>query len=831
MKKLHLLCNAHLDPVWQWEWEEGAAVAISTFRTAVRFCGEYDGFVFNHNEAILYKWVEEYEPVLFRKIQELAAQGKWNIIGGWYLQPDCNMPSGESLVRQILEGRSYFAEKFGVKPSVAVSFDAFGHSRGLVQILKKSGYDAYLFMRPMQEEARVPARDFLWVGFDGSEILAHRITDGYSSLLGHAGEKVTGWLDGNGDQELGLVPWGVGNHGGGPSRIDLEEINRIMEEHGEREIVHSTPEAYFKDLVRSGTALRKHDRDLNPWAAGCYTSQIRIKQKHRLLENEIYSAEKMLSSASMQGFLEYPEGELKEALHDLLISEFHDILPGTSVQLAEEASLRLLDHGLEIASRLKARAFFALASGQEAAKEGEIPLLVYNPHPFKVREAVECEFMLADQNWTGDFSLPVVLRDGQPVPSQTEKENGNISLDWRKRVVFAAELEPSCMNRFDCRIRRIAGKPEPELKEKDGCIRFRTEELEFVINCRTGLADSYKVYGEEYLKENAFSLLVMKDDDDPWGMNVSSFRKLAGRFRLMSKAAGTKYSGLKDLQLDSVRMIEDGEVRSVIEAVFRYGHSFACMTYKLPKRGTEVQLTVTVNWNEKGRMLKLSIPTALEDARYIGQTAYGVEALPSDGNETVSQKWSTVVSPGPGRAFTCINDGVYGSDFKDGECRISLLRSPGYCGHPIPGKPIMARDRFSTRIDLGERRYSFRLNAGAAVKRLEAVDREALVYNERPYVLSFFPEGRGRKPQPAIILEDEVVQLSALKEAENGKGYIIRLFEPTGTERTTTVSVPVMGIREEIRLKGFEIKTLRLDTGGAEARLEEVDLTEEKRNG
>ena len=140
MKKLHMICNAHLDPVWLWDWEEGIAAALSTFRIAAKFCREYDGFVFNHNEALLYQWVEEYEPDLFREIQKLVKEEKWHIMGGWFLQPDCNMPSGESFSRQVEEGREYFYQKFGVVPRTAVNFDPFGHTRGLAQILKKAEY-------------------------------------------------------------------------------------------------------------------------------------------------------------------------------------------------------------------------------------------------------------------------------------------------------------------------------------------------------------------------------------------------------------------------------------------------------------------------------------------------------------------------------------------------------------------------------------------------------------------------------------------------------------------------------------------------------------------
>jgi len=159
VKKLHLICNAHLDPMWLWQWEEGAAEAVSTFRVAADFCENYEGFVFNHNEVILYKWVEEYEPELFKRIQRLVADGKWHIMGGWYLQPDCNMPSGESFVRQILTGRNYFKEKFNVVPTTAINFDSFGHNRGLVQIMKKSGYDSYIFTQPSKDECPLPAED------------------------------------------------------------------------------------------------------------------------------------------------------------------------------------------------------------------------------------------------------------------------------------------------------------------------------------------------------------------------------------------------------------------------------------------------------------------------------------------------------------------------------------------------------------------------------------------------------------------------------------------------------------------------------------------------
>ncbi|RAV00992.1 alpha-mannosidase [Paenibacillus sp. YN15] len=807
MKKLHLLSNAHLDPVWQWEWEEGAAAAVSTFRAAAEFCEEYDGYIFNHNEVILYKWIEEYEPALFARIQRLVRQGKWNIMGGWYLQPDCNMPSGESFVRQILMGRLYFREKFGQEPRTAINFDSFGHTRGLVQIMRQAGYDSYIFMRP-DEMPGLPGDEFIWEGYNGSSVLAHKVEGGYNSLMGKSAEKIRKWLEKHSERATGLVLWGVGNHGGGPSRTDLDQIGRLMEETGDFQVIHSTPEAYFEDLRKQ--ELPVFNGDLNPRFVGCYTSMIRIKQKHRELENQLFLTEKMVSAASLQGLLAYPAEELHEALCDLLTAEFHDILPGSSVQPAEEASLRMLDHGLELASRLRARAFFALAAGQPKAAPKEYPVLVYNPHPFPVKGIVECEFMLEDQNWQEEFSMPVVFQEGRRLPCQPEKELSNLNLDWRKRVVFQAELAPFAMNRFDCRMEMLAAKPVPELKQTDGSFLFHTDRLQVRINGATGLMDEYAADGVPLLAPGGFAPLVLADNEDPWRMDTCRFDAVEGVFRLLNEEESGSFSGVAG-PLPAVRVIEDGEVRTVIEAVLGWEHSRICLTYKLPKQGTEVEVHVRVYWNEKDKMLKLAVPTLLGNGAYRGQTAYGISELKADGSEAVAQKWTALEDRTGGLAVTLINNGVYGSSCLNGELRMTLLRGAGYCAHPIFERPILPQDRFLPRMDQGERSFTFWLNGGSRDTRRTAIDREALAHNEQPYALSFFPSGEGVLPAPLLQLEDDAIQLAAFKREERGTGYILRLFEPTGQGGSTRICTPALGIREQVELSGFEIRTYRLD--------------------
>jgi len=821
---LHLICNAHLDPYWQWEWEEGAAAAVSTFRTAADCCDLSDSFIFCHNEVILYQWVELFEPELFRRIRRLVKAGRWHIMGGWYLQPDCNMPCGESLVRQMLIGKRWFLEKFGVEPHTAINFDSFGHTRGLVQILRKGGYDSYIALRLGDNPQ--PPPEFIWVGYDGSEIIVKRDECWYSTPLGQAAEKVREVKEQfRRGRPVTMRLWGVGNHGGGPSRKDVEDLDAYIAATTDCEIKHSTPEAFFEALRASGMSLPRVERDLNPAMIGCYTSQVRIKQKHRLLENELYATEKMLATAAMQGRLRYPGDDLRAAMQDLATAQFHDILPGSSVQNVEDAALRLLDHGLEILSRQKARAFFALAAGQSPAADGEIPILIYNPHPWPVTGVWECEFGLADFNFKEQFTLAKAFQNGRELPSQIEKENSNLNADFRKRIAFAAELAPASMNRFDCRLEVAPARPKPRQQTVDGKIRFDNGEMRVEIDAATGWLTRYAVGGVDYLQPGAFRLLVMKDNEDPWGMLVRQYREEDGQFSLLSPAEGSRFSGLRpENVIESVRVIEDGPVRLVIEAVFGFRNSFAVQTYKLPRHGTELEIQVRVFWNEKNRMLKWSVPTRLSGSRCLGQVACGIESLPVTGDELVSQQWLMVVDDERRLALSVANDGLYGSDCKDGELRLSLVRSPAYCGHPIGDRPIVPQDRFLPRIDQGERLYTFRVNASGLEERLAAIGREALVLNQKPMALSFFPSGHGEPPQPGAQIDDPVVQLQAVKQAEDGAGWIVRLFNASDSARTARLSIPPLGVKTRARLGAFELKTLRIAGKGGGA--VEADLIE-----
>lgn len=809
--KTYMFCNAHLDPVWLWQWESGLAEAISTFRTASELLDEYPDFVFNHNESLLYEWVEEHEPELFERIRRQVGEGRWEIVGGWFLQPDCNIPSGESIFRQVLRGRLYFYDRFGKVPVTAVNFDSFGHAQGLVQMLELCGYKNYVNIRPGRGNYDFDSEDFLWRGYDGeSEILVHRSDKGYNSVLGKVNEELPRWIEKHSGEDNALYLWGVGDHGGGPSRVDLDNIAELKKNGAD--IFHSTPDEYFKTVDRE--SLPVVERGLNTLMEGCYTSIIRIKQLHRRLENDLVMVEKMASHASVAGLCDYEKEKLDDAWRDLLFAEFHDALPGSCISPVEEDTIRMLEHGLEIANKLKAKYFLALSAGQERISDGDtVPLLVYNPHPFTYTQPIDVEFLLPRQMWHKEFSNPIVYKDGEPLRSQQAKESGNFYMDWCKRVIFEYELPPCSMTRFDIRFDIIERRPAPTMSPERGVIRIETAHGQVVVNCRTGYIDSYVVDGHEFLKKDSFAVNVYTDAFSCWeGKGALDVNEPTGRFTLMTAGQATDFSGVKGGVVAPVRVTDEGDMNVVVEADMLYNGSRMLVRYIVDRVTGVLEVELRVFYAENEKRLKLLVPTTLERGEHIGQTIFGREVLKKSYADVVSQYWQTVAEEE--YALTVIDDGVYGSHYSDGTLGVTLVRSAGYgAGSCTWGEPFH-EPMYQQRMDQGERRYRFRILAGKRERMLRMADREAAMFNQRAYPLAFCPSGRGEKPKQLISVDCANVTLSCFKRSErDSNAYIVRMFEAQGEAVTAHVELPILDIALDVPFKPFEIKTYMIKNG------------------
>lgn len=793
MKKLHLICNAHIDPIWQWEWEEGAAAALSTFQSAVNLSKKFD-YIFCHNEVTLYKYVEQYAPALFKEIKELVKQGKWHIMGGWYLQPESLMPEGEGIIRQIREGELYFQEKFGVKPTTAVNMDPFGHSRGLVQIITKCGQDSYMFMRPygphIRKQLDLPEECFLWEGYDGSRIKAVRLTE-YNSDLGHAREKIEKDIERRKDEELSISPWGVGNHGGGPSAKDLGDIADLMKT-SEIEIVHSTPERFFAEAKPT----KVFAESLIPCMAGCYTSMIGVKQKYRQLEKTFYFTEKMSSIAALKGIVEYPEEKLREVTEDMLNVQFHDTLPGTCIKEGEDNAFTYINHGLHELDLLRANAMFGLCKGQPVAEPNTYPIMVFNPKTYAGKQMVECELSIIPTDCFEDSFSQIEIYDaeGRKISSQTVKEGSSISIDWRKKVVFEAELQPLAITRFTAKT-IVLPKPQYPVNED---IVFDNGEKRVVISAKTGLLESYVVDGVEYAKGAFFAPYAYEDYPDPWGMNYTDVGRNPKPFTHLEKPDGV-FRGLQSFEI-----IEDGDLYTEAETFFAYGNTRLRIGYKIYKKGTAVDVSVNLFPGEIDQAVKLHLPTF--GGEYVGEQIFGREALFTDGRECVAHNFVAVKKDG--KYLQILTPSTYGSSYVDGEVRLTLHRGAAYCAHPVPNRPLFRDNIYIKKIDQAQRDYYFRLD----VSEEKNLQKNADLFTEKPYALNIFPTVDVKTDNGMEIRTSNAeISVVTVKKAVQTDGYIFRLQNNGETNNATEL---VCGeAKLQLSFSAYEVKTVVYQDG------------------
>lgn len=779
MKDVYLLANAHIDPVWQWGLDEGIACSIATFRSAANILEENDNFLFCHNEAVLYRWVKEYDPPLYERIKRLVKAGRWCIMGGFELQPDCVMPSGEAMVRQILSGREFFLKEFGVEPNVAVSMDCFGHSRGMVQILKKCGYGGYIFLR-----SHMPTpEDFIWKGFDGSEIIAHRLQVPYGTPLGNAVGRLDEFVKSR-TEEYGLFPWGVGNHGGGPSRKDLNDLNAYKGAN----VHHATAENYIKLIEKRKDELPIIDKSIMPFNVGGYTSIMNIKKKYRELENALVMAEKIALSAYANDMSEYPKEELGKAWQALLFLQFHDVLPGTITKPVVDRMLERAGYGLEIAKNILTKAFFRLSESEKLAEPGEIPILVYNPHPYPIKRRVECEFMLADQNWDANTMTLAEIHSAEgALPSQMRKEDSSLNLDWRKRVAFEATLAPMCLNRYKAVLTVVKAEtiiPEQNFELKNEFITARISE-------ETGLIEDFSYKGVRLTENTLGQILLYEDNADPWHMTEDDIGKNPIPLVLSKKPC----------------VVSDGDVLKEIYCEFALDGVRAEVTYTLEKNSPKLGIRVKMCSINQSKAYRMVFDMLDKDTEILGEMMYGLERDYDDGTENSSQKFDLL----RGKHFSLgvINNGIYSGCYKNGKLEKTLMRAPVYCAHPIDGRPLIKEGVLYDYDGIGQYECMFTI---MPVERENecAIAREAALVNEPPVSVNVFPS-ETRKDVPFKAQLSGNVILSCMKAAENGNGMIARFYEPVGN--TAPFCLTVGEAKCEDTLSPFEVRTYRIFDG------------------
>ncbi len=858
MKRVHLVCNAHLDPVWQWPWQEGWAETLSTFRVAADFCERHPDFVFTHNEMLLYRWVEAYEPQLFERIRKLVAAGRWRIAGGAYLQPDVNSPHGESHVRQFLLARRWFEDRFGTCPTTAYNYDPFGHPEGYAQVLAACGMRHYVFCRPGVGKWDLPLGPFRWRDRSGSEVIARRSDDHYDSS-GDAVAMIEEYLEHYRDEPVSMILWGIGNHGGGPSRLALQAIEALRRRRDDIELVHSDPDTFFAEALRARPAaeLPTVEGGIQNVAPGCLVSMARLKRAYRATEAELLAVEARAALVWWHRLADHPADTLADAWRDVLFAEFHDILPGSGSPVPEADSLRLLARARENLERLHLRLLHATVRGEPPAADGATPIFAANPHAFPLRTQIEFELHPGIYDHERDERAYHLHIDGRKVPCQHLRADAVCGGRQRVRLAAEIDLPASGIVRIEQSHEARAGKTPRLPRTTRRNLTFNTRYYRLRIDPATGLIAHFGLPRERrpLLQPGAGAPALFADLDHSWRCGTPrgdatrgflehlGFTRRPDELRLASPRRAHDLHPTRESKLHGgpavvppLRIVEHGALLTVVEAVLVHGPTTVVRRYLIRPRHSHLEIRDRVTMNHRDHMLKLALPLAFPADDCLAETCYSAEALPPDAEhvERPNQRWVAVRGKRDGkpRHLTVLNDSSYAHALCDGTLWIDSLRTPAYSSFNLGPADDWRHACIRPRMDIGEHELRFALLPGARCREAD-LRRAADAFNRPPHCQIYFPQPerveRRRRTLPAdtITVEDPAVQITALKRSENGRELIVRLLETGGRPRRVTLHVKPY--RKSIRL---EIGAHRLASvaiaRGRELRWRQVDLVERK---
>jgi alpha-mannosidase len=773
--------NAHIDPVWQWRWTEGCAEAIGTCWAAIDRLEEDTDFIFTRGEAIVYRWIEELEPRLFSRIQHFVHEGRWVVVNGWWLQPDCNLPTGEAFVRQGLYGKTYFREKFGIDVKVGYNVDSFGHAGTLPMLLQHMGFEHYVFMRPSSSEKTLPTALFDWIAPNGSRVNTFRLTDEYQTVVDPLAEKIKraeAYI-----QQCGqpiMCFYGVGNHGGGPTRENIALINRLRAEG--RPLLFSDPVRYFA-AVKSIPRPEVRD-ELQQHAIGCYSALSAIKALNRRCEARLAQAEAASALALHNASASYPHAQLRQLWEKLLFNQFHDIVGGACIASAVRDTLETLGGIVQEAEERVNTALRQLAAmvtpgpGNKAAA-----FLVFNLTGAEQHVPIEYE------PWLNREALPHRLfdHDGNEVLYQELASEGFVQTLYIRRLLFTARITPFSYQLYTVEV------GEPRISSTTG-LHISSTSLEnaawrLEIDAKTGgiahLVE--KSTGRDIFEGIAHQPLLIEDLSDTWSHGLD-------RYGIEGPSA----------VCERIEVVEQGPLRASIRVHARLGSSLIVNTYALYNDpALLLEIHVRIDWHEKNKLLRLRYPANFSQPTFRYEVPAGSLERPADGRECPGQRW-VLLTDSTGYGLALANDAKYSYAALDNALYITALRSPVYAHHD---PYILQEENDYLYTDQGEQEFTLRLRAGQDIHTLAAQHMADELL--RPPVVIPHVSRNGSGPYSASLLPITTNSslVTTLKGAENGQGLVMRLLEVEGKVDTALLGPD----KQEQTLQPYDIVTLRND--------------------
>jgi alpha-mannosidase len=820
---VRIVGNSHIDMAWLWPWTETVEVVRNTFQSVLDLMREYPDFKFTMSPARTYEWMQEKYPDLFKQIEQRVKEGRWEVIGGMWVEPDLNMPDGESLVRQILVGKRYFQKNFGVDVKIGWNPDSFGYNYQLPQIYKKSGMDYFVTQKLMwaHEFTTFPYKYFWWQAPDGSRLLTyfpHDYADGIDAEP--MGSQIATWMPSIYGKTIPDKPemmhlYGVGDHGGGPTRIMLDHADQLRSPDAVfPKLEFSFARDFFADMEKKlpNMQVPTWDGELYfQYHRGVFTTQAETKRRIRRAEELVLNSEKFSSLASLYGRA-YPQEGMERNWKNLLFDHFHDIMPGSGIAVNYLDAKRNLENVDRIANDFTMDSLREIAAHVNTQGNG-IPVMIFNSLSWPRTDVTEAEVQLPEPA----RQIEAVDSAGKPAEAQL------LSLDTqthRARFLLLTNTPSLGYQTYFVRAATSASPAHSSLKASADTLEneFIRVKVDPQTGCMTSLFD--KRSGTESLAPAETDTGGPKTST--CGNLLQTFVDKPQKWDAWNIDADFEKQHWDLDKADEVKLLESGPLRAIIEVKNHFQNSTFVRDITLYAGVPRVDVKMQVEWHEKHILLKVAFPLNAHSDKATYEIPFGSVERRTTRNtpaeqaqfEVPAQRWADISDSKHG--FSLLNDCKYGYDAKGNVLRLSLLRSPEW---PDP------------HADEGHHEFTYSLYPHGGGWKDALTIRRGYELN---YKLISLPFGKHQGTLAAkhsfLQAQPDNVIVTAVKKAEDDNALVFRFYEwagkdgevklqlPPGAQSASETdlmerpiaNLPVENAAVTLRTKPYEIKTIKV---------------------
>lgn len=856
-KEFHIHCvgHAHIDMNWLWPWSETVATVNDTFITILKLMEEFPDFCYSQSQGAVYEIIKKFNPGVFEEIKKRVAEGRWEITASQWVEGDKNLPSGESIIRHMLYTRAYMEDNFGLKPediSIAWEPDTFGHAVSIPALMLGGGVTRYHLGRGGEEE--LPPL-FIWRAPDGSEIIVNCEQTWYNDPLGT--HNINGLLHFHGKSKLKewMLVFGVGDHGGGPTRRDLKMFEEMRTWPIFPDFKFSTTNKFFSRIEEKKDILPVIEKELNFEFPGCYVSKTPIKSTNRLAENILEEAETAAVLAELNSDYKYPHEELKDAWLSTLFGQFHDILPGCGIPATTHSHCAKYQETAATSGMIKTNAlrmftanidtkYFAKLSQQSDSTSTSMgagagvethnggvsavnhstdelgTFTVFNPSAWERREIVFVKVWDSENHNVKKKTFTAFFPDGSNTPAHRIKDgilwdHGFVELAVPVNVNALGYTSFAIMVTGEIHEYPYGAFGYPDFDY------FKNQNGGNVVNLAKPRNICLSYTGEFGMENDNLKVLFDRDtggikklidkesdvDFVPEKSDMLSLEYTLERAEGMSawKIHPPKKEPAKLTPVSFKPVLMNSSISSY-EATFKIANSEIILTYSLKSDSPYLELKLTVNWFEIGNDslgipgLRISFHTAIHDCSGVYEIPLGSIIRNLNNGEVVpTQKWSTVhgqLKNGDKSlegGFMILNDSLYNSFLKTNTLGLYLIRST-YEPDPVP-EVGQHEFRIALQPYIGEMKRGLYIKSGMA-------------FNNSLIPLSTdIHSGELPPASPDMIsAHSDNIIISHIKKSEDGNALIVRLQETEG--RAGEVAIRLSEILTEKITNAFEVDFL-----------------------